>query len=152
MHLKISTEICNIKIQVQNVFRTFFGVDRASKIHVFLNVQAMGPRARIPPEILRGKILTDILTIFVQKVVSSKNSTAPRVIILLKIIKDILTFGLHFAGIFELRQFPLDSRTRPVTAWSRQRRRSNLISLYRLPICIFRLTIFEHTNLSLSRF
>ena len=128
MHLQISTAIRNINIQVQNPDHTFFGVHRASKIHVFLNVQAMGPRARIPTENLSGKIVSDILTIFVQKVMSSKNSTAPWVIILLKIIEDILTFGLHFAGIFELRPFPLDSRTRPVTAWSRQRRRSNLIS------------------------
>ena len=87
----------------------------------------MGPRARIPPEILVGKIVTDILTIFVQKVVSSKNPTAPQVIILFKIIEIILTFGLHFAGIFEVGPFPADARTRPVTAWSRQRRRSNLI-------------------------
>ena len=60
--------------------------------------------------------MTDILTIFVQQVVSSENQTAPWVIILFEIIQDILTLGLDFARIFEVRSFPSDARTRPVTA------------------------------------
>ena len=39
-----------------------------------------------------------------------------------EIIEDILTSGLNFVISFELRPFPLKARTRPVTAWSRQRR------------------------------
>ena len=127
MHLQISTKTCNIKIQVQNIFRTFFGIDRASKIFIFFYVQAMGPRARIPIKILVGKIVTGILTNLMQKVVSSENPTVPRVIILFDFIEDILTLDLHFVSFFELRSFPAEARTRPVTAWSRQRGRSNLI-------------------------
>ena len=127
MHLEISTTIYKIKIQVQNIFRTFFGIDRASKIFFFFYVQAMGPRARIPTKILCGKIVTDILTNLMQKVVSSENPTVPWVIILFEFIDDILTCYLHFVIFFKLRPFPVEAQTHPVTAWSRQRGRSNLI-------------------------
>ena len=88
----------------------------------------LGPRARIPTKILVGKIVTGILTNLMQKVMSSENPTVPRVIILFEFIEDILTLDLHFVNFFELKSFPAEARTRPVTAWSRQRGRSNLIT------------------------
>ena len=69
----------------------------------------MGPRARICAEHLVGAIVTNILTVLKQKVVSSENPTAPWVIILVENIEEFLTPGLKFAGIFEARPFPSEA-------------------------------------------
>ena len=80
MHQQIWTAICNIKIQVQNPDRTFFGIPQTLKIYKCFYVQAIGPPARIPITNPCGEIVTDILTNLMQKVVSSENPTAPWVI------------------------------------------------------------------------
>ena len=64
MHQQIWTAIYNINIQVQNPDHIFFGVHRALRIHVFFDVEIMGPWARICTENPCGEILTDILTVW----------------------------------------------------------------------------------------
>ena len=59
----------------------------------------MGPQARTGFVFLRGAIVTNILTVLMQKVASSENPTAPWVIILFVIIDEILICGVHFPGI-----------------------------------------------------
>ena len=48
MHQQIWIVICHITLQAQNPDSKFVGVRRSPTIHVFFDVQAMGPQARIP--------------------------------------------------------------------------------------------------------